>query len=97
MRLLIYGAHINDINCINTPLAIAIFFDSIAIVKLLLKQSVNVDELDRIGFTPLQLLCRYHTLDKIKRKLRMLDLLLKHEVNLNKKTPRGNTSLTKMC
>jgi len=97
MRLLAHEAHINDENCINTSLAIAIFFDSIAIVKLLLKQSVDVNKLDRTSFTSLQLLCRYYTLDKIKRKLRMLDFLLEHEVNSNRKTSREDTPLIEMC
>jgi len=97
MRLLTHEVHINDKNCINTSLAIASFFNLIIIMKLLLKQDVNVDELNRIDFTSLQLLCRFYILNKIKKKLRMLDFLLKHKVNLNKKISCENTLLIKMC
>lgn len=97
MKLLAYGAHINGENCANTPLAIATFSDSVAIVKLLLEQGADVDGPDRTGFTPLQLLCRYHTPGRVKRKLRMLDLLLEHGANPNRKTPRGDTPLTEVC
>lgn len=97
INLLTYKAYINDKNCINTSFAIAIFFDSIAIAKLLLKQNIDINESNRIDFTLLQLLYRYYILDRVKRKLRIFDLLLKYKINLNKKISRKNTLFIEMC
>lgn len=97
MTILAHGANINGENCTNTPLAIATFSDSVAIVKLLLEQGADVDGPDRTGFTPLQLLCGYHTPGRVKRKLRMLDLLLEHGADPNRTTPGGDTPLTEVC
>ncbi len=91
-----HEAHINDENCVNMSFAITIFFNLIAVIKLLLKQSVNVDELDRTSFTSLQLFYNYYILSKIKRKLCIFNFFLKHKINLNRKISRENTLLIKI-
>lgn len=91
-----HKAYINDKNCINISLAIATFFNSIAIIKLLLEQSININKLNYIDFTLLQLLYCYYTLSRVKNKLRILNLLLEHKVNSNKKISRKNILLIKI-
>jgi len=97
IKLLTHKVYINSKNCVNISLAIAIFSDSIAIVKFLLKQNIDIDESDRTDFTLLQLLYRYYISDRVKRKLCILDFFLKYKVNSNRKISRENTLFIEIC
>ncbi|XP_034937894.1 ankyrin-1-like [Chelonus insularis] len=92
--LLKHNADINAVNNIGwSPLFVACISDNIAAVKSLLENHANPNLTDQDGETPLHRLC----LSKFEKKLTIMQLLLKHNADINAVNNIGWSSLFVAC